>query len=199
MIKVTSLMLTVLCVLAWTLSGSAEDGLTFPKTESDFVKALSIKDGETTIAGVKYVCEKGVVYKIIRDKRYKMRGLEGIVESKLVPKAGALIHFDFGSATIKKESYPLLDEFARALKGGLAGVPVMVGGHTDNMGSVDFNLGLSERRARAVKAYFENQHQISPNRLIVKGYGKEQPIASNDSEDGRTLNRRVEFVRTGVQ
>ena len=173
---------------------SAED-LAFPTTENEIVEALSLKDGKTVYNGVEYESEKGKVYKIIAGKRYRLRGLQAIVDSAIVPRAGALINFDFDSDKIRPESYPLLDEFGKAFKFGLAGGVFMVAGHTDGTGSVVYNQGLSERRAQAVATYLTAHHGISSTQLIMKGYGETKPIASNESESGQALNRRVEFIR----
>ena len=171
------------------------EDLVFPTTENEIVEALSLKDGKTVYNGVEYESEKGKVYKIIAGKRYRLRGLQGIVDSAIVPRAGALINFDFDSDKIRPESYPLLDEFGKALRFGLADGVFIVAGHTDGTGSLAYNQGLSERRAQAVATYLTAQHGISSSQLIMKGYGETKPIASNDSESGQALNRRVEFIR----
>ena len=72
---------------------------------------------------------------------------------------------------------------------------IEVQGHTDNVGTNIYNLGLSERRANAVAAYLKTRG-IRGTRLITKGYGESAPKYSNTSEDGRTQNRRVEFLIT---
>jgi len=101
--------------------------------------------------------------------------------------------FDFNKATIKPESYRVLDEAAQILKDNPK-ISVEIQGHTDNIGSDAYNQKLSERRAQAVANYFIAQHGIDPKRLKAVGYGESRPIASNDTEEGRALNRRVEFV-----
>ena len=178
----------------WSGIVLAED-LVFPTTENEIVEALSLKDGKTVYNGVEYESEKGKVYQIISGKRYRLRGLQAIVDSAIVPRAGALINFDFDSAQIRPESYSLLDEFGKALKFGLAGGVFMVAGHTDGTGSLVYNQSLSERRAQAVATYLTAHHGISSTQLIMKGYGEAKPIASNESESGQALNRRVEFIR----
>ena len=190
-----SLVITLIALLAlWTGFVSADE-LVFPTTEAEIIKALSLKDGTTVYQGTEYLSEKGKVYKIIDGKRYRLRGLQGIVDSKIVPRAGALINFDFDSDKIRPESYPLLDEFGKALKFGLAEGVFIVAGHTDDTGSLVYNQGLSERRANAVANYLSAHHGLSSTQLIMKGYGETKPMASNDSESGQALNRRVEFVR----
>jgi outer membrane protein OmpA-like peptidoglycan-associated protein len=68
-------------------------------------------------------------------------------------------------------------------------------GHTDSKGTDEYNQNLSDRRARAVASYLKNQ-QVASSRLSTKGMGESDPIASNDTEEGRSQNRRVEFVIT---
>jgi outer membrane protein OmpA-like peptidoglycan-associated protein len=72
---------------------------------------------------------------------------------------------------------------------------IQILGHTDNKGTDEYNQGLSERRASSVSAYLKN-HGISSSRVSTKGMGENDPIASNDTEEGRSQNRRVEFVIT---
>jgi len=72
---------------------------------------------------------------------------------------------------------------------------IKVLGHTDNKGTDAYNLALSERRANSVSGYLRN-HGINSGRISTKGMGENDPIASNDTEDGRAQNRRVEFVIT---
>jgi outer membrane protein OmpA-like peptidoglycan-associated protein len=68
-------------------------------------------------------------------------------------------------------------------------------GHTDNVGSAGANQTLSEQRAAAVAQYLETNYQIAAARLATKGYGASKPVASNDTQDGRQQNRRVELVK----
>ena len=191
--KILIISLTALLAI-WSGIVSAED-LVFPTTENEIVEALSLKDGKTVYNGVEYESEKGKIYKIIAGKRYRLRGLQGIVDSAIVPKAGALINFDFDSTKIRPESYPLLDEFGKALKFGLPDGMFIIAGHTDSTGSLDYNQSLSKSRAHAVANYLTAHHGIASSRLIMKGYGEAKPIASNDDDKGQALNRRVEFIR----
>ena len=191
--KAFVIILSPLFMLIAGFAGAEE--LAFPKTEQEIVEALSIKDGRTVFEGVEYISEKGKIYKLIAGKRYRMRGLRIIADSDIVPKAGTLINFDFNSAQIQTESYLLLDEFGKALKSGLADGNLIVAGHTDSVGTSEYNYELSVRRANAVTDYLMAHHGIGPSRLTMKGYGETRPIASNDSEKGRSLNRRVEFIR----
>ena len=86
---------------------------------------------------------------------------------------------------------PLLDGFARALS-GQGGIKSEIAGHTDNVGDASFNLALSKQRAEAVRQYLIAKG-IDGVLLTSTGYGDTQPIASNDDEAGRAMNRRVDF------
>jgi len=76
-----------------------------------------------------------------------------------------------------------------------AEMTLMIKGHTDSVGSDEYNLGLSDRRANSVRQYLVNQG-IDPSRLSSKGYGEAEPIAPNNTDEGRAKNRRIEFYRT---
>lgn len=102
------------------------------------------------------------------------------------------IHFDFDKATLKPEAMAVLNE-AAALLQKHERVVVEVAGHTDSKGSEDYNQGLSDRRAGAVKDYL-NSKGVKANRLTARGYGESRPVASNDTDEGRAENRRVELI-----
>ena len=114
-----------------------------------------------------------------------------IEANKLRLKAN--IRFDTGQATIKKESFPILNEVADVLKAHPEIEKMRVDGHTDNVGPAKFNNDLSERRARAVVDYLEKRGAAA-DRLSSHGFGFEKPVASNDTPLGRAKNRRVEFT-----
>jgi OOP family OmpA-OmpF porin len=104
--------------------------------------------------------------------------------------------FDTNSATIKSDSYAELDNFVQFMKQ----VPTARGtleGHTDNVGKDAYNLKLSQRRAESVQAYVVGKG-IDASRIAAKGYGETKPIADNKTAEGRTENRRVQFVRTDM-
>jgi len=104
------------------------------------------------------------------------------------------ILFDTGKADVKPESAPALQEVAKLLKQNPR-LKVYVVGHTDNVGGLAANMDLSKRRAAAVVQLLTTKYAIPADRLQSFGAGPYAPIASNDSEDGRTLNRRVELVK----
>jgi len=102
------------------------------------------------------------------------------------------VHFDFDKAEIRPGDAPVLDEAAEILKSHPA-LTVNVDGYCDAIGSVEYNLKLSQRRADAVARYLE-EHGIPSSHLMPHGYGKTNFVASNDTREGRAQNRRVELV-----
>ena len=102
------------------------------------------------------------------------------------------IFFETGKATLTQESYIELGK-AVALLNANRKMIVEVGGHTDNVGSDDANMKLSHERAKSVRDYLVKAG-ISSERLEAKGYGETQPVAENETEEGRKANRRTEFV-----
>jgi outer membrane protein OmpA-like peptidoglycan-associated protein len=105
------------------------------------------------------------------------------------------IFFNYNEATIKTESKSELEKLSKLLLENKR-LNIEISGHTDNIGSAMYNQKLSEERAKAVVDYLVAQN-IETNRLHFKGYGFEQPIATNDTEDGRQQNRRTEFKIIG--
>ena len=105
--------------------------------------------------------------------------------------AGRIIEFDSGSSNIRAASIGLLDEVAQRIS-NLGTKTVEVIGHTDNEGNPNNNLILSRARAEAVKAYLI-QKGIAPERIATNGLGDAQPVADNETPEGRTRNRRIEF------
>jgi outer membrane protein OmpA-like peptidoglycan-associated protein len=101
------------------------------------------------------------------------------------------IFFDFGKSTLRPESIYELTEVVNLLN-EMPKLKIELSGHTDNRGSASFNQKLSEDRAKVVVDYLISKG-ISASRLTYKGYGMEQPIADNDTEEGRQQNRRTEF------
>jgi outer membrane protein OmpA-like peptidoglycan-associated protein len=102
------------------------------------------------------------------------------------------VHFQTGSATILPDSFPMLQEIVLLLKANPDIKRMRIEGHTDNRGNADMNLDLSKRRAASVRQWLVD-HGTESGRLESEGYGLTRPIASNDSDEGRALNRRVEF------
>jgi OOP family OmpA-OmpF porin len=101
------------------------------------------------------------------------------------------VNFDFDKSNIRPDAAVILDEAVSVLGGSSA--PVAIEGHTDWIGSEAYNQGLSERRAESVRRYLV-EHGVDESRLSTAGYGESRPIASNETREGRALNRRVELM-----
>ncbi|MDM8523251.1 OmpA family protein [Desulfococcaceae bacterium HSG8] len=126
---------------------------------------------------------------------FPSKGLPSDISDDRKPRVGALIQFDFDSDAIISDSYALLKEFGLVFEKDYPDGVFVIEGHADSKGTDQYNMNLSERRARAVKNFLTSVLQIDGNRLIVRAHGERRPIMSNDTEEGRALNRRVEFVR----
>lgn len=103
------------------------------------------------------------------------------------------LHFGIDSAALQPDSRPTLDQIWQLLQAQPT-LRLAVVGHTDNQGSAAYNLQLSARRAQSVVAALVSEYGIDPGRLEPSGRGLTQPIASNDTQDGRAQNRRVELI-----
>ncbi|GAK52957.1 OmpA family protein [Candidatus Moduliflexus flocculans] len=114
--------------------------------------------------------------------------------------------FDEGKATLTQEMMHTLQRLGKILRMPLCDhIRIEVQGHADSTGSERYNIGLANRRARAVTYYLIYDEGITPERIIRsqkleqgiwtgEGYGENVPISSNDTEKGRALNRRVQFI-----
>ena len=102
------------------------------------------------------------------------------------------LFFDFNKSDIKKESYPELERLVDLLQKNPT-IKIEIAGHTDNVGDQDYNLKLSQQRADAVVSFLKTK-KIADDRIKGVGYGKNKPIANNETEEGKAINRRVEFL-----
>lgn len=129
--------------------------------------------------------------KKLEDELGKTATVERVGEGIKVTFNSQLL-FDFGKTDLKESNKTDLQKFAETLN-QYPDTDVLIVGHTDNVGSESFNHNLSENRAGAVTSYLKSLG-ISNGRLKVEGKGETQPVASNDSEDSRAQNRRVEIA-----
>jgi outer membrane protein OmpA-like peptidoglycan-associated protein len=106
------------------------------------------------------------------------------------------IHFEFDSDVIKPRSYDLLAEIASTIKAHPEILAIRIEGHASAEGTEEYNLDLSDRRARSVLRHLVDRDSVEESRLTSQGYGEMRPIATNDDEAGRSRNRRVEFAIT---
>jgi outer membrane protein OmpA-like peptidoglycan-associated protein len=100
--------------------------------------------------------------------------------------------FDVGKAALKSETKANLAELSETLK-KYEDTNILIEGHTDSTGSEELNLQLSNQRGQAVANYLA-ELEIDPRRFTIMGYGESQPVATNDTEEGRQTNRRVELA-----
>jgi len=140
---------------------------------------LTIQDVEKI---VKENLPKEVVREIVVEKPITL------IENRWV-LAG--VNFEFNSANLTKESFPILLNALQVLT-QYPDMRIEIRGHTDNTGGEEFNQILSERRSKVVKDYLV-ANGIGSERLVVKGVGESEPIADNRTVEGKTLNRRIEF------
>jgi OOP family OmpA-OmpF porin len=122
----------------------------------------------------------------------KKYNLVVVTETKIELKQ--TVFFDTNHASIKRVSFALLSEVAQALADNPT-LKVEIQGHTDSQGSDRANLKLSQRRAESVRRYLIKK-AVAGDRLVARGYGETVPIADNRTAEGRSQNRRVEFVIT---
>jgi len=130
----------------------------------------------------------------ISDKQVKLQMME---KGLVITVVGDLV-FDSGKAKIRPEAHDILNKVAAVLKENMADFNIGIEGHTDNVpiarSNWKSNWELSSARALAVLHYLNKEEGIAPERLSAIGYGEFQSVASNDTKEGRQLNRRVEIV-----
>lgn len=171
---------------------------TFEDEDTQYATLKVVKDGTESWAVVE--AGNNGMYKIHVVEKQLAKPNEAANAASLassIQKAGRAvvygIHFDTGKSDLKPESDPAIGEIAKLL-GNEPDLKLYVVGHTDNTGTFDSNLSLSQARAKAVIDALVGKHKIPASRLIPFGAGPTSPLASNDTEVGRAENRRVELV-----
>jgi OmpA-OmpF porin, OOP family len=142
--------------------------------------------GETY--GLSIVEEKSMQQEVVADAKSLISDIRATGHASIYG-----IYFDFDKAVIKQESEAALKEIAKLLQQNET-LNLYVVGHTDNVGTIDYNMKLSKARADAVLTELVTKYKISPERLKANGVGSLAPVASNKTDDGRAMNRRVELV-----
>jgi outer membrane protein OmpA-like peptidoglycan-associated protein len=169
------------------------------KGESVFtIKETSPKDYKLTVEMEGYIFQNQSVR--IEGVSEQPKTISTLVEMRKL-KIGAAttlrnLYFDFAKATFKEASYNELNKLENMMKQN-AGLRVEISGHTDNIGTSEYNKQLSQRRANAVKDFLTSKG-IDARRIKASGYGEDRPIATNDDDvEGREINRRVDFIVLG--
>jgi len=142
------------------------------------------KDDDNTL--IFLLLGAGLLFLLLRKKPTPPPQIEQILKD-----AFDNLEFEYNKAVIKTDSYNSLNELGNVLKQKLEW-KLILSGYTDNKGSSEYNLKLSNDRANAVKEYLIAQG-INENKISAKGYGESNPIAPNDTDENRAKNRRVEF------
>jgi chemotaxis protein MotB len=160
---------------------------------SDIEKIDQLNQQIDELAQAKQQLEEQLAQEI-KDKQVKLE----MMEKGLVITFLADILFDSGKAKVKSEVYPALNKIAAVLNETVPGLNVGIEGHTDNQ-PIQFsgwksNWELSTARALGVLHYLVDEKGVSPGRVSAIGYSEHSPVASNDTTEGRRLNRRVEIV-----
>ncbi len=187
------------------LSGGNYGYLAAHRAEGDgdvYVTVYALKYGGGLNWGFEQVKEGMQVIRVdvIKPKamEQKMVTVSASEMAKTIAETGRIslygIHFDTNKSAVKPESKGTLEQIATLLKGDAA-LKLNVIGHTDNVGGADANLGLSKRRADAVKAALIEDFGVDGARLEASGAGMTAPVADNGTEEGRAKNRRVELVK----
>lgn len=151
----------------------------------------------TKLGGGKYTLTLNLEYNYTEEWSY----YEKISKSKIVPKTKDIslpdmftlsnVLFDFDKATLKPVAFAELNNIVRSLKSHKF-KKIKISGHTDNYGDDNYNLILSDQRAKAVMNYFIEMG-INPRQISSEGKGEKVPVATNETEEGRQLNRRTEI------
>lgn len=138
-------------------------------------------------------CSGGMSKSILSDAAEERRLRDALQDIEERVKTGNLpkIQFEFDKAEITPESYTTLEQIVLILK-STDRLKLMIQAHTDAIGSDDYNMDLSERRANAVKSHLASKG-VPPPSMRFHGYGASRPLADNATDEGRAKNRRVEF------
>ncbi|MFH1655358.1 MAG: OmpA family protein [Candidatus Omnitrophota bacterium] len=160
---------------------------------SDVEKISELEDQLAQLRGTRQLLEERLKQEIA-DKQVRLE----MAERGLVITFVAEVLFDSGKAKIRTKAYPTLDKVARVLEEEVPNMEIGVEGHTDNQ-PIKFsgwksNWELSSARAMSVLHYLVDERGITPERVSAIGHGEFKPLTSNDTKEGKQLNRRVEIV-----
>jgi OOP family OmpA-OmpF porin len=190
--------------LSLTDTSAASDGFTLAERPRYVLAKLARAQGDVYVMVMAADLTEGrrpAIYVVLVESKPMDAGMVMVAASaldqSLINTGTAVIYgiyFDFDKADIKIESKPQLDEIAK-LMNDHNDLKLTITGHTDNQGSPDYNQKLSQRRADAIVAALVGNYAVASGRLVARGMGASAPVASNDSDEGRAKNRRVELIR----
>jgi OOP family OmpA-OmpF porin len=153
-------------------------------------------------------CSRIIDFNELRGKPEYFTGVLYVVEEKMIEASETLdkvagikldnVLFDFDKMSIKPEFYDELDALGKFLSENSQAY-VVLSGFTDSIGSAEYNLGLSRKRAESVDSYLAEKFNIAKDRIVLQWYGEADPVASNSTDFGRSQNRRVECVVSGMK
>ncbi len=173
---------------AWTQIGGGELHGKYSKDAREvFVRVYINKKGNAYTLTI--IEKENMKQEVVADAKFMA---EGIHTTGHVAIYG--IYFDFNKADVKPESDPALQEIVKLLQQD-SKLKLYVVGHTDNVGGLDYNMKLSQQRAEAVVKELVSKYKIDGSRLKALGVGPAAPVTSNDTDDGKAQNRRVELVK----
>lgn len=189
--RVRSIKITLIVLLSLFLSGCT---FIFQRgRRSDILKIEELSKQLDELKQARGLLESRLAREI-QDKQVKLE----MMEKGLVITVVGDVLFDSGKAKIRIKGYPILDKVAAILKEDVPHLNVGIEGHTDNepiqYSGWKSNWELSSARALSVLHYLVDKQGIIPERISAIGYGEYQPVATNDTKEGRQLNRRVEIV-----
>lgn len=129
---------------------------------------------------------------------YRQQLSRGLTVKPAADPVALTVHFEFNSAAISPSAEKTLRAIGEALRSStLAPCCFQLEGHTDSVGTDEYNDDLSRRRADSVARYLAEEFDIDSGRLLARGFGEAQPINSNETDEGRQKNRRVQLVNLG--
>jgi outer membrane protein OmpA-like peptidoglycan-associated protein len=183
--------------------GAIQNGYVISAVKHDAAGDIHLRVMTFEVTGAQFGWQTGdigVEVDSVRVKGVTNKMVDGTADdmSKQIAATGSVnlygIYFDTNKTDVKPESKPTLDEVGKLLANDTT-LKLKVVGHTDNVGTAEYNNDLSMRRAQSVVQALVTTYSVDASRLTPFGAGFTQPVASNDTDDGRAKNRRVELVK----
>lgn len=164
--------------------------LTACETTNDEATGITTVETNAQIEAKKAAAEEAV--RVAAAKEKEAAFIEQQRQAQDALRANSIIYFDFDKSTVSGEFATILEAHAQFLNANTA-VNVLIEGHADERGTPEYNIALSERRAKAVETYLGNMG-VSASQLSIVSYGEEKPMVTDRSEDAFAKNRRAVLV-----